>query len=132
MTQPMPWLAHYESVAATSARMLAAARAGDWESLVNAEAECAEHIRALQALEAEASVRRDAAGNRARIHILQRILLHDAEIRNLTQSWLRGLEKLLRTAGLDRLVRSAYGPAMPDGPAMPGGPAAPGMPPLAH
>ena len=117
---PLPLLPHYESVAALSARMLAAARAGDWDSLVNAERECAEQIRALQSQEAEASARQDLAANRARIHILQRMLLHDAEIRNLTQSWLRGLEKLLCTAGLDRLVRSAYGPA------------APGTPPLAH
>ena len=107
MEHPNQLLPHYESIAVTSARMLAAARSGDWDSLVTAERECAALIRQLQTAEAEANLKLDPVSNRERIRILQRILSHDAEIRVLTQHWLRGLEKLLRSTGLDRVVRGA-------------------------
>lgn len=113
MEHPSHLLPHYETIAGASARMLAAARGGDWDSLVTAERECAALIRELQATEAEAALKLDPAGNRERIRILQRILSHDAEIRELTQHWLRGLEKLLRSTGLDRIVRGAYGSPHP-------------------
>lgn len=113
MTARKELIPHYESIAETSARMLTAAREGDWDNLVAAERECAALIRHLQELEAEASLKLDPDGNRERIRILQKILSHDAEIRELTQHWLRGLEKLLRSAGLDRIVRGTYGNASP-------------------
>lgn len=99
----------YEAIAATSASMLAAARGGDWDALVGAERECASQIRQLQAIEAEAALKLDPTHNRERVRILQEILRHDAEIRELTQHWLRGLENLLRSTGLNRMVRGAYG-----------------------
>lgn len=102
-------LPRYEAIAVSSASMLDAARAGAWEDLVRAEQACAAQIHELQALEAQAQLRADATANRERIHILQRILAHDAEIRTLTQSWLRGLEQLLCSTGIDRMVRSTYG-----------------------
>lgn len=102
-------LSRYEAIAASSARMLDAARSGCWEDLVHAEQSCAAQIQELQVLEAQAQLRADATANRDRIHILQRILAHDAEIRSLTQSWLRGLEQLLRNTDLDRMVRNTYG-----------------------
>ena len=102
-------LPRYEAVAAGSARMLDAARAGCWEDLVSAEQSCAAQIRELQVLEAQAQLGTDATANRDRISILRRILEHDAESRRLTQSWLSGLERMLRNSGLDRMVRSTYG-----------------------
>ncbi len=113
MNHSLALLPHYESIAGTSATMLDAARSGDWDSLVAAERECAALIHQLQSLEAEAALKLDPVGNRERIRILQRILSHDAEIRELTQSWLRGLEKLLRTSGLERMVRGSYGSPSP-------------------
>ena len=109
MTQRTNLLPRYESIASASARMLDAARSGQWDDLVEAERECGSLIRQLEALEAQEALRLDAAANRERIQILQRILKHDAEIRHLTQHWLRGLERLLRSTGLDRMVRSTYG-----------------------
>ena len=111
---------HYEAIAASSARMLEAARAGAWNDLVDAERACAAQIHALQHLEAQQQWSVDAAANRNRIHILQRILAHDAEIRTLTQIWLRGLEQLLRTTGLDRMVRNTYRNVQPPPPPLAG------------
>ena len=112
-TQLLP---RYEAVAASSARMLDAARAGSWDDLVYAEQSCAAQIRELQVLEAQAQLCADVTANRERICILRRVLAHDAEIRILTQSWLRGLEQLLRNSGLDRMVRSTYGISYPANP----------------
>lgn len=108
-------VARYEAISHASARMLDAARHGDWEALTAAEAECARLIGALQASMPQAGLALDPVRNRQRITVLQKILGHDAEIRTLTQHWLHGLEQLLRSAGLDHLARGSRPPHRPAG-----------------
>ena len=103
-------IARYESISEASARMLDAARHGDWETLTVAEAECARLIDALQASMPLTVLALDPVRDRQRITVLQIILGHDAEIRTLTQHWLHGLEQLLRSAGLDHLARGSRPP----------------------
>ena len=98
---------HYESVAAASGRMLEAARRGDWEDLVSAEAECAvvierlRHLSSTQALDPEHAQRKRA--------IIHEVLAHDAEIRDLTQPWMKKLSALLGDNRRERRMRDAYG-----------------------
>lgn len=99
-----PLLGHYEAIARASARMLVAARAGDWDNLAASENECAHLIETLQTIEPDPALRLEPAHHRQRIRVLREILGNDAEIRRLTQHWLHGLEALLRTTGLTRLV----------------------------
>ncbi|MCZ7563158.1 MAG: flagellar protein FliT [Burkholderiales bacterium] len=97
---------YYESLAATSADMLAAARAGDWDAVVAAEHRCATQIEALRA-----SGDRRPTGEeerRRRVEIIRRLLADDAEIRELADPWLRRLEDVLRSAGNVRRVDRAY------------------------
>lgn len=108
MTTHTLLIPRYESIAEASARMLDAARGGDWDGLVCTERECASLIHQLQAIERTPATALEPQGNRERIHILQLILRHDAEIRDLTQHWLRGLGQLLRASGLERTAHSAY------------------------
>ena len=97
---------YYESIAAASGRMLRAAQEGDWDALIDQEKVCAALIEALRACGAEqrlseSSIKRKSA-------ILRKVLAEDAEIRRLTQPWLRRLEELLHSSANARRLDDAY------------------------
>jgi flagellar protein FliT len=89
-------LTYYEAIERASADMLAAARAGDWDQVVKLEGACVLLISQLkQAAEAPAPEPQDemariAAHEKSRI--MQRILVNDAEIRQLAEPWLGTLD----------------------------------------
>ena len=102
----MDIIAHYAVIAEASGRMLAAARAGDWDGLITAEEECARRVAILEEL---GDVQpKDARERQMRIVILRNILAHDAEIRELTAPWLTKLDTMLRNMSQGRHVRQAY------------------------
>lgn len=95
----------YEAIGAASRRMLEAARAGDWDGLIEAESRCA-------ALVAEARSRPapPLAGEeqRRKREILQQVLADDAEIRRHLQPRLAALEEMLSAAGAKRRAHRRY------------------------
>jgi flagellar protein FliT len=97
----------YEEVREASLLMLQAARESRWEALVAAERRCATHIARLQACGDDATLLDPQAKKRTH-DIIRAILAHDAEIRELTQPWLRQLEAHLGTSRLSRKVAAAY------------------------
>jgi flagellar protein FliT len=105
----MKTIDHYLSIAAASQSMVSAARAGNWDDLVSAQQECAVRIDAFKRHQEHAESGVDPAERKWRARILGEILAHDAEIRNLTDPWLRRLEQLLSRAGRDRRLGQAYG-----------------------
>ena len=102
----MDIIAQYAAIAASSGRMLAAARAGDWDELIDAEEECAGRVAVLQALGHVAP--RDEYERNTRVGLLKTILAHDAEIRELTEPWLAQLNTMLSDMGRGRRMRQAY------------------------
>lgn len=99
----------YEEVRQTTLQMLQAARDNDWEALVVAERRCAAVIGRLQSCEEDAKLLDE--GTKKRQHeIICAILAHDAEIRDLTQPWLRQLEVHLGASRMSRRVAAAYRP----------------------
>jgi len=99
-------LAQYEAVGLASARMLSAARASDWDLLIEQENRCAALVEALRAdrpqpVLDERSLARKAA-------IIRRVLADDAEIRRLTQPWLRRIEEMLRVSANGHRLGDAY------------------------
>ncbi|MFM7847783.1 MAG: flagellar protein FliT [Rubrivivax sp.] len=84
---------YYETIERASADMLEAARAGQWEEVVRLEGACMVLISELKHKAQES--RLDAESRRTKTRIMQRILLNDAEIRNLAEPWLSDLEKML-------------------------------------
>ncbi len=105
-------LSYYEAIERASADMLAAARAGHWDEVVKLEGACVLLISQLkhEALRQEEALhdaeRRRAAQRpplqgpeqeaaRAKSRIMQRILVNDAEIRQLAEPWLQDLEDTL-------------------------------------
>ena len=83
---------HYEAIAASSRRMLDAARAGDWDAVGQEEDRCRALISTLKRSHPEAAVA--SAARRQRLALLRAMLADDAEIRELSEPWLKQLEAL--------------------------------------
>jgi flagellar protein FliT len=86
-------LKYYEAIESASRDMLVAARSGDWDHVVKLESACALLI---------AQLRRNAADKPLAVEdaklkslIMQRILVNDAEVRQLAEPWLEDLDNLL-------------------------------------
>ena len=92
-------LSYYEAIEQASADMLTAARAGNWDEVVKLEGACVLLISQLKnaaqdppALQAQPQAKEVAS---AKSRIMQRILINDAEIRQLAEPWLQDLEDTL-------------------------------------
>jgi flagellar protein FliT len=96
----------YQAISEASARMLAAARAGEWDALVAAEADCARHVDALRRISPEPP--KSDRARRHRIELIRTVLAHDAEVRKLTQPWLGRIENFLRGRVAQRRIEDAY------------------------
>jgi len=96
-----PLLTYYEAIEKASADMLEAARAGNWDHVIKLEGACVLLITQLkQAAEGGPSDARgslEAAQTKSRI--MQRILVNDAEIRQLAEPWLAELDDTLAGRG---------------------------------
>ena len=86
-------LNYYEAIERASQDMLEAARAGDWDHVVKLEGACAVLIAQLKHSAGEQSLGADEAQLKSRI--MQRILINDAEIRQLAEPWLEDLDEIL-------------------------------------
>ena len=93
-------LSYYEAIERASADMLNAARAGNWDEVVKLEGACVLLISQLKhaAQEPPLNLRADEEpGEVAKVksRIMQRILVNDAEIRQLAEPWLQDLDETL-------------------------------------
>ena len=99
-------LSLYRKIAETSGVMLDCARRGDWDALVAAEQRCREQIDQLRAL-GERELARTELDEKHRI--IRKLLADDAEIRDLTQPWMKRLQTILASAGNERRLDASYG-----------------------
>jgi flagellar protein FliT len=86
-------LNYYEAIERASQDMLEAARGGNWDEVVKLESACAVLIAQLKHAAAERPLHSEEAKLKSRI--MQRILVNDAEIRQLAEPWLEDLEHIL-------------------------------------
>ncbi len=97
----------YRRMADASGRMLSAARVDDWDEVCKVEKECAELVSELARMGDLAPV--DPTLRSQKLELMKRVLADDAEIRLLSQPWLRKLDTMMRgPATIDRLNRT-YG-----------------------
>lgn len=92
-TERWSMIQHYEAIAAASRRMLEAARAGNWEAVGQEEDHCRRLISTLKRSQPELPATGPA--RRERLALLRAMLADDAEVRDLSEPWLRQLEALL-------------------------------------
>jgi len=86
-------LSYYQAIEKASQEMLDAARQGNWDHVLKLEGACALLISQLKHQAAEKPLGEDEAQFKSRI--MQRILVNDAEIRQLAEPWLDDLDDLL-------------------------------------
>lgn len=86
-------LNYYQAIEKASQDMLEAARDGNWDQVLKLEGACVLLISQLKHSAAEKPLARDEAQFKSRI--MQRILVNDAEIRQLAEPWLDDLDALL-------------------------------------
>jgi flagellar protein FliT len=86
-------LSYYEAIEHASQDMLSAARAGDWDTVVKLEGACAVLIAQLKHAAEEHPMNPDEIALKSRI--MQRILVNDAEIRNLAEPWISDLSRMM-------------------------------------
>ena len=97
-------LSYYEAIERASVDMLTAARDGKWDEVVKLEGACVLLISRLKhaaqepdtaPAAARAGLPRPAEVAKAKSRIMQRILVNDAEIRQLAEPWLQDLDDTL-------------------------------------
>jgi flagellar protein FliT len=86
-------LSYYEAIEHASQDMLNAARAGDWDTVVKLEGACAVLIAQLKHACEEHPLGPEEIAFKSRI--MQRILVNDAEIRNLAEPWINDLSRMM-------------------------------------
>jgi len=86
-------IGYYEALERASNDMLAAARAANWEQVVKLEGACVLLIAQLKQAAHEQSLAAEEAKHKNRI--MQRILVNDAEIRQLAEPWLEELDLMM-------------------------------------
>jgi flagellar protein FliT len=86
-------LNYYEAIEKASADMLDAARAGNWDHVIKLEGACVLLISQLKNAARGAALSNDEHQLKSRI--MQRVLVNDAEIRNLAEPWLDDLDQML-------------------------------------
>ena len=97
----------YRHMAEASHCMLNAARSGDWDQVCALEETCARLIDELSAIGDLAPV--DPDMRRQKLDLMKRVLADDAEIRLLTQPWLKKLDTMLRSPETAARLGRAYG-----------------------
>jgi flagellar protein FliT len=93
VTMDSALLNYYEAIEQASADMLDAARSGEWDQVVKLEGACAVLISQLKHAASARQLGAEEAQLKSRI--MQRILVNDAEIRQLAEPWLDDLDGLL-------------------------------------
>lgn len=81
----------YKAIEDSSAKMLEAAKAEDWDGVVRFEGACAVLIEQLRLRAKNEEL--DAAARVEKTRIMQRILNNDAQIRYLAEPWLAHCEQ---------------------------------------
>ncbi len=97
----------YEQMCALSNRMVEAARANDWESLIDLEQAVAS-LRASLMNEADNNSPDPIEAKKKR-DMIQRILKDDAEVRRHTEPWMEHVRHFLNGDARKRQVDRAYG-----------------------
>jgi flagellar protein FliT len=97
----------YENVALITDQMLAAARTGNWDHLVELESRCASQVEILRAEEPHAAL--PGVVRDRKVKIIKKILEDDRQIRSITEPWMEQLATLIKSTGTERKLSQTYG-----------------------
>jgi flagellar protein FliT len=98
----------YEEMSALSARMVEAARANDWDNLIELE-KSVSALRNILKTDEDPNANLAPTESLRKAAIIQRILDDDAEIRRHTEPWMEQLRAYLSAGSKRKQVARAYG-----------------------
>ena len=98
----------YEDILVQTAQMLDAARAGDWEKLMERERECRQRIESLMHAQSDAAL--EPPCQQRKIEILRKVLSDDAQIRALVEPRMTQLQELIAGSRQQQKLMAAYDP----------------------
>lgn len=99
----------YEAVGQMTDRMLAAARAGEWDQLTDLESECSALVARLAAVNDAAPLPVDSRARK--VKIIQKILADDRAIRDLVSPWMAELAARMNSSSTSRKLTTTYASA---------------------
>ncbi len=97
---------HYESLSSLMGLMREAAAQGQWNRLLELEAQCRHQVDGMRQADAQAPL--DQAARAKKRDLILKILADDATIRRHTQPWMERIQVALRATRQERQVRQAY------------------------
>ena len=95
---PQMLIDYYKAIEDSSAKMLEAAKAEDWDGVMRFEGACAVLIEQLR--QRARSEELDATSRAEKARIMRRILNNDAQIRYLAEPWLAHFEHKLESQSM--------------------------------
>ena len=107
MMTSLETLALYDAMSALTEQMVRAAAAGDWDTLVLLEQQCAGHVQRLK--DGEPTGALDGAHRERKVEAIRKMLDDDRKIRDLTMPWMAKLSAMINNAGAERRLANAYG-----------------------
>lgn len=104
---PSQVISNYESLSALTSQMREAAIHGNWDTLISLEQQCTQHVTGMKPADMETSL--DESSRQRKIQLIKKILTDDAEIRNLTESWMGQLQRIMQSNRQEQRLHQAYG-----------------------
>jgi flagellar protein FliT len=100
----------YAAVSVKSGEMLEAAKASDWNRLVELEQECRALVDALRRDDCTSrdAPRPDPGYIRRKYDLIRKVLADDAQIRRYTEPWMEQLQVFLGSARQEQRLQRAY------------------------
>jgi flagellar protein FliT len=101
----------YETVAEITDQMLLAARAGDWDKLVELEVHCSSKVQVLKDQDPVTLTPEPLPPELRdkKVRFIKKILADDKEIRDLTEPWMAELSNMIQSSGTNRKLSNSYG-----------------------
>jgi flagellar protein FliT len=101
----------YETVAELTDQMLLAARAGDWDKLIELEQDCSSKVQVLKDQDPVALTPEPLLPELRdkKVRFIKKILADDKEIRDLTEPWMAELSNMIQSSGTNRKLSNSYG-----------------------
>lgn len=101
-----PVVENYEVLSSIMGEMRVAATQGEWDRLVELESQCSRRVETMKAQDATTPI--DENTRLLKVALIRKILADDKEIRNHTEPWMAQLQRLIQSAGQERLLQQAY------------------------
>lgn len=100
-------VSQYELLSTLSREMLVAADQGEWDKLIELEAQCSRHIASMRSSSQNAIL--DESSRQHTMQLIQEIIANDTAIRNCTKNWMKQMQLNLQSNRQEQRINQAYG-----------------------